>query len=242
MKRNAIAAILLSAFIYAGAATAEDLPKSQPAAESGTATAEDLPKPQAAAESGSIMNSVKAFLGLDGKDEKAPTVEDETPGSGQSPMALTDNPDFNYVANLIPLHQSAVESAKSLLASSQNAVVKDVAEQISSRLLEEIETLKTFSFELQNTASKRNPEEVAAFNTETVTILQSLERDAKSVKTNHAEKDFINGLIVHHSGVLKLTEGILKVSQNDKVIALAQNQKMRAESEIRILQDLLAQL
>lgn len=225
MKRNAIAAIFLSAFIYAGAATAED-----------------LPKPQAAAESGAIMNSVKAFLGLDGKDEKAPTVKNETPGSGESPIALTDDPDFNFVANLIPLHQSAVESAKSLLASSQNAVVKDVAEQIASRLLEETEALKTLSLELQNKASKRSPEEAAAFNTETVTILQSLERDAMSVKTNHTEKDFINGLIVHHGGVLKLTEEILKVSQNDQVIALAQNQKLRTESEIRILQDLLTQL
>ena len=225
MKRNAIAAILLSAFIYAGAATAEDLPKPQPGAESGA-----------------IMNAVKAFLGLDGKDEKTPTGKDKTPGAGQSPTALTDNPDFNFVANLIPLHQSAVESAKSLLASSQNAVVKDVAEQIASRLPEEIDTLKTFSLELQKRASKHNPEEAAAFNTETVTILESLERDAKRVKTNRAEKDFINGLLVHHGGVLQLTEAILKVSQNDKVIALAQNQKLRAESEIRLLRDLLAQL
>lgn len=225
MKRTAIAAVLLSAFIYAGAATAEDLPKAQESAPSN-----------------SIMSAVKEFMGLNAKETTLEAAATDASAHEVLPMALTNNLDYNFVANLIPFQETTIESAKFVLANSQNAVVKDLAEQLASRGQSELEAVKALSLELQNTKSEWSPEVVESFNATAKTILTQTHEAMMAVKTGNVDKDFVTGLILHHEGIVKLSDEILKLTKNDKVTTLANNLKLTQANEIKILQDLLAKL
>lgn len=225
MKRTAIAAVLLSAFIYAG-----------------TATAEDLPKAQDNAPSNSLMSAVKEFMGLNAKETTLEATATDTTTNEVLPMALSNNLDYNFVANLIPFQETTIESAKFVLANSQNAVVKDLAEQLASREQSELEAVKALSLELQNTKAEWSPEVIENFNTATKTILTKTHESILSSKTDNVDKDFVTGLILHHKGIMQLSDEILKITKNDQVTTLANNLKLTQESEIKILQDLLANL
>lgn len=225
MKKTAIVAVLLSAFIYAGTATAEDMPKAQ----------EGTP-------ANSLMSAVKEFMGLNAKETKLETAATDVSAQEVQPIALSENLDFNFVANLIPFQEMTIKSARFVAANSQNANVKDLAEQLASREQLELEAIQALSLELQKAETKWSPEVVENFNAAAKTILNKTYEDMSSVKTGNAEKDFVTGLIRHHEGIMKLSDEILKVTQNDKVKALANNLKLTQESDIKVFQDLLAKL
>lgn len=225
MKRTAIAAILLSAFIYAGAATAEDLPQAQNSVPDN-----------------SLMSAVKEFMELNTKETTLDAAATDASAQEAQKIATTDNLDFNFVANLIPIQETTIASAKYVLANSPNPVVKDFAEQLASREQLELEAVQTLSLELQNTEAKWSPEAVESFNAATQAILTKTHENMLAVKTGDADKDFVTELIHHHEGIVKLSEEILKVSQNEKVIALANSLKVTQATEITNLQDLLTKL
>ncbi len=80
--------------------------------------------------------------------KKSPTISETMINSMHKPMmdttfAESDNIDLNYLSNMIPHHQGAIDASEILLKYTQNENIKNIAKRIIQSQGQEIETFKT---------------------------------------------------------------------------------------------------
>ncbi len=80
--------------------------------------------------------------------KKSPTISETMMNSMHKPMmdttfAESDNIDLNYLSNMIPHHQGAIDASKQILQYTQNENIKNIAKRIIQSQGQEIETFKT---------------------------------------------------------------------------------------------------
>lgn len=61
----------------------------------------------------------------------------------QIPFLESDNLDLNFISNMIPHHQGAIDASKQILQYTQNEQIKTIAKHIIQTQEKEIETFKT---------------------------------------------------------------------------------------------------
>lgn len=61
----------------------------------------------------------------------------------QTPFLESDNLDLNFISNMIPHHQGAIDASKQILQYTQNEQIKTIAKHIIQTQEKEIETFKT---------------------------------------------------------------------------------------------------
>lgn len=152
----------------------------------------------------------------------------------KEPFLQSDNVDLNFIANMIPHHQGAVDSAKFVLKHAKNQKVKKIAQDIIKAQEKEI---KDFNAMLESLKAQKNiysPKEVTLFNKDAKADMEAMHKAMSDVKlSNNIDKDFLAGMIPHHEGAVAASKQILQYSQNEQVKKIAQDIITAQEKEIK---------
>lgn len=161
----------------------------------------------------------------------------------QVPFLDGDNLDLNFIANMIPHHQGAVESSKLLLKHSKNQKVRAIAQKIIKDQKAEIAEFEQLIPELQGQKKLYSPKEVTLYNNQAKADMEEMGRLMSEAQlSNKLDRDFLTAMIPHHKGAVDASNEILKYTQNEIVKEIAQRIINIQEKEILEFEKLLKTL
>lgn len=159
------------------------------------------------------------------------------------PFLESDNLDLNFITNMIPHHQGAVDSAEFVLKHSKNKQIRAIATEIIKTQKSEIEQFNAMLEELENQKQLYSPKEVTLFNNQAKADMEAMHKAMNEVPlTNKIDRDFLQVMIPHHQGAVEASKQILIYSQNKLVREIAQTIIDTQEKEIEQFNKLLTKL
>lgn len=165
-----------------------------------------------------------------------------------APMMLQDpseskSPEIDYLTDMIPHHQGAVDSATLLLPHITDDELKTLAQNIISSQTKEIEDFKALleSNTLTNTTlSNTDYKEFLKANKK---AMESMMHQMHAVQpTDDIQKDFVRAMIAHHNGAIKTSKIVLAYAKDPQVRKIAQSIIADQEGEVKLMQKLLKKL
>lgn len=127
-------------------------------------------------------------------------------------MSSTDFSDSisqNFINQMIPHHEAAIEMSKNLLCYTTNLQLQKIADNIISQQGKEIEKMQSM---LSSCCSFKNPkQEVFSYLRQNHVITQNMFSKMKSVKIcNCINESFILEMIPHHEGAIQMAHNALR--------------------------------
>lgn len=167
-------------------------------------------------------------------------VKTETTTSSSTTMTHTTSPttmeeehhmgassEEEFLVNMIPHHQEAVDSAKIIIAKSENAELKKIAEAIVSAQTSEIVTLKGW-------LKSWYP------NTTIKTEWEPMMGDLSKLSAHDLDDTFMENMIKHHEGAIHMAEEVLDVTQRPEIVKLAKAIIATQNAEIATFKKMLS--
>ncbi|WP_343353934.1 DUF305 domain-containing protein [Helicobacter mastomyrinus] len=156
------------------------------------------------------------------------------------PFVEEDNLDFNYLSNMIPHHQGAIEAAELFLKHSKNQKLRAIAQNIIKTQQAEIATYELLITQLKEQKKLYSPKEVTLYNAQAKADMESMLQAMNEVALNQSlNRVFLAGMIPHHQGAITASKQILQYTQNAEIKAIAQQIISTQEAEIETFQTLL---
>uniref|UniRef100_UPI003AF6FBAC DUF305 domain-containing protein n=1 Tax=Campylobacter fetus TaxID=196 RepID=UPI003AF6FBAC len=157
-----------------------------------------------------------------------------------TPFVSSGSVEVDFLSNMIPHHQGAVDSSKLLLEFSKNDTVRKIASTIISDQEKEIkefnDILKNKTYSTTKLDSAKYDEFVAAERLD----MKNMMADMGKVKdTNNVDRDFLESMIFHHKGAIDASNQILKYTKYKTIIQIAKNIIKAQEKEIKEFNELL---
>ncbi|HIV49937.1 DUF305 domain-containing protein [uncultured Helicobacter sp.] len=164
------------------------------------------------------------------------------PMMAQAPCE-SKSPEIDYLTDMIPHHQGAVDSATLLLPHITNDELKTLAQNIIQSQTKEIAEFKA----LLSGGTLSNTELLASnyqeFLKANKKAMDTMMRQMNAVKpTDNIQKDFVQAMIAHHNGAIKTSKIILAYTKDPQVRKIAQGIIADQESEVKLMQKLLTKL
>ncbi|WP_448061801.1 DUF305 domain-containing protein [Cellulomonas hominis] len=170
----------------------------------------------------------------------------DMPGMSSSPSSPTgteETADFNdadvtFATDMIPHHRQAVEMANLAPSRAQNQQVMDLAMQIQDAQDPEIQTMSGWL----TAWGKPVPEDMSGMDMSgSMPGMMSAEEMSELEGMSGAEFDemFLEMMIKHHQGAIRMAETELADVENPDAIALAQQVKAAQTAEIATMKGLL---
>lgn len=157
--------------------------------------------------------------------------DDESAGTGDTPAqsAAGNGIDRAFVADMVPHHKSAVQMAKIAKRRGQSAFVKDLAHDI----------IRTQDAEITTMQGIASPLDAAGVKAKSLGIPEDqmgMEMDDSELRTaDPFDRAFIDMMIAHHQGAIRMARVELVKGSNPKALQLA-NQIIAAQArEIRAM-------
>lgn len=161
----------------------------------------------------------------------------------QVPFLESDNLDLNFITNMIPHHQGAVEASELLLKHSKNQKVRAIAQRIIKDQKAEIAEFEQLIPELKNQKKLYSPKEVTLYNNQAKADMEEMSKVMSEVQlSNKIDRDFLSSMIPHHKGAIDASSEILKYTQNELVKEIAQRIIDAQEKEILEFEKILKTL
>lgn len=163
----------------------------------------------------------------------------------QTPFVESGIVEKDFLANMIPHHQGAIDSAKFLLNNNlaSNEKLRQIAKNIIATQEKEIAEFNTLLSAKTYEKSKISTEKYEEFLSEEKQITDAMHGAMSSVKTNaNPQKSFALAMISHHQGAIDLSKQILKYSNDKKISQIAKDIITAQEKEIAEFQALLKEL
>lgn len=164
--------------------------------------------------------------------EKIPTMEGMDHGSiNMNTMTgemahMGASTEEEFIANMIPHHQEAVDTASIIVAKTQNAELKKIAENIVSAQKTEIALLGSWMKSwYPNNAIK-------------VSYMPMM-RDLSKLSDHDLDDAFMEDMVKHHEWAVHMAEEVLEVSQRPEIVKMANDIIRTQNAEIAIFKKLL---
>ncbi len=155
----------------------------------------------------------------------------------------TDNPDVDYLYNMIPHHQGAIDSSKKLLETTTNEQLISLANAIIAEQEKEIAEFTALIPELMAKATSYAEIDTKAFADKAEMLMyQMMAEMTKITISANDDINFIQGMIPHHQGAIDASKQILEVTKDDKIKEIANRIISAQEKEISTMHMLLASL
>ncbi|NKG21796.1 DUF305 domain-containing protein [Paeniglutamicibacter terrestris] len=176
-----------------------------------------------------------------GADENMPGMDHSTSATSSSPAATTvvehNSADTMFAQMMIPHHEQAVEMSDIMLAKSgMDPKIETLAQDIKAAQGPEIQKmtdwLTGWSEPATMTGNHGMDGMMSDADLDKLTAAQGTE----------ASKLFLTQMIAHHEGAVKMAQTEVTDGKNADAVALAQTIVSSQESEIKDMQDLLADL
>lgn len=151
----------------------------------------------------------------------------------------TGDPAIDFLYGMIPHHKAAIEMSKSLLKyGGENAEIKKIAENIISTQSKEIEQMKDMIKRMGSNPQVDEKKEQAYLKEYNDMFNKHTNNDDMG-NTNSVDKAFAIGMIKHHKMAISMSEIILKYTDNQEVVNLANNIIDLQKREIKQMQEII---
>lgn len=158
-------------------------------------------------------------------------------GMEQAPK--TGDPSLDFLYEMIPHHEAAVSMAENIMKYSDNDQVKQLAANIIRDQLAGIGKLEALKNSLKMNPKVNKQAEASylkSYNTIYKTMITAMQ-DAKP--TGNIDKDFLEEMIPHHEGAIKMSQNILKYTQNNELKTILQNIITTQQKQVTEMKNLL---
>lgn len=156
------------------------------------------------------------------------------------PFVSEDNIDFNFISNMIPHHQGAIDSSKLILQHSKNTKIRQIAQNIIKVQEAEIEEFKALLPLLKEQKQLYSPKESTLYNKQAKEDMETMEKAMSEIPlAQRVEHDFLMGMISHHQGAVESSKLVLRYTQNESIKAIAQRIVDSQSEEIEYFYKLL---
>lgn len=156
-------------------------------------------------------------------------------------VSMSCNSDIDFLSDMIPHHQGAIDSSKLYLQIGKNDELKKIANNIIKTQQDEIdyfnELIDTLTKEAKKDCESKDYELFQVTNKDAMDKM--MEQMSKVTASNNADNDFAKAMIEHHKGAIKSAQLILKYTKNPQVQDIANNIIKAQEDEIKTMQGLI---
>lgn len=159
----------------------------------------------------------------------------------QEKFLESDYLDLNYITNMIPHHQGAIDASQIVLKYSKNPTIRKIAQKIIKDQKAEIEEFGILLPTLETQKKLYSPKEVTLFNQQAKSDKNTMIQEMNDLNlTPNINKNFLALMILHHQCAIDTSKEILKYTQNEQVRALAQRIIQSQEQEVKEFEILLS--
>lgn len=158
----------------------------------------------------------------------------------KNPLVQTNDIERDYLTNMIPHHQGAIDSSKLLLQHTKSEEMKKIATNIINAQEKEIQEFKEILEKNLYKKTQLNEEEYKKFVQEEKELMQKMMLLMGAVKeSKNINKDFLEGMIAHHQGAVDASKQILFYSKDETIREIAKKIILDQEKEIQEFTQLL---
>lgn len=151
----------------------------------------------------------------------------------------TGDPAIDFLYGMIPHHKVAIEMSKSLLKyGGQNVEIKKIAENIITTQSKEIEKMKDM-IKYMELNPKIDEKKEQDYLTEYNNLLNKNMKNNDINNINSVDKAFAIEMIKHHEMAIHMAEIILKYTDNQEVIDMANNIIKMQTGEIKQMKEII---
>lgn len=177
-------------------------------------------------------------------------VNNQIVDSMHMPMMNTDfvqsgNVDKDFIANMIPHHQGAIDSAKMILEYSSNKDVRNIAQNIINAQEKEIAEFTALLDDNKLTNTQISDEDYAKFVADEKNAMNEMMNKMMAVtKTRDlktADYTFILAMKYHHEGAVNASKQILAYTNDPTIKKIAQQIISDQDKEIQEFDKLIEQ-
>ena len=127
---------------------------------------------------------------------------------GMTCANLTDSISSNFISQMIPHHQAAIEMCQNLLRFTTNVPLQNIAQNIICEQTRSIENMQEIACGCEQCTNCR--QDLCQYQERANCIMNTMFRDMKCVNgTNQINADFIRQMIPHHRGAIEMCQNAL---------------------------------
>lgn len=170
--------------------------------------------------------------------DMSPSGAPSASGSSASPTAAANQADKMFAAMMIPHHQQAISMSDLILAKKDlDPEIKSLAEQIKGAQQPEIDTMNRWLEEWGG------PPDHSGHGSDDGGMMTPEEmRELRSADTDKAQTMFLEGMIEHHEGAIRMAKTEIADGENPDAIAMAESIVTSQQEEITTMQGILDRL
>ena len=151
----------------------------------------------------------------------------------ETEVQVTKNPDIDYIVNMIPHHQGAIDASEEYLLVATEENGKVLAKNIIAAQKKEIEDFNALIVELKKTNTDYSEIDYVTFGDESKVIMGAMMTSMMGVTlTENPDIDFLAGMTPHHQGAVDASMKILEVTKDERIKTVANNIIVAQKKEI----------
>lgn len=144
---------------------------------------------------------------------------------GMLGIVTTGDINLDYLYGMIIHHQGAIDmSQKFLKCGGQNSQVKQLAENIINAQIDSIIKMNAIIENLSKSPTIDEAKEESYLKEYNEALNNMMDEFSKIELSGNIDRDFLQGMIVHHQGAIDIVNAILKYSNNDDVKTIAEEE------------------
>jgi len=150
---------------------------------------------------------------------------------------ITDNITINFITAMVPHHQSAIYMCQNLLRFTDYELLKNIAENIISmqtRGIGHMREIAITSYGYSNTRRDISLYERAYFSI----TRNMLCRMRNAPISNNINLNFIDEMIPHHEGAIRMCENVLKYKIDPRLVDIANSIIVEQTNEVKELKEI----
>ena len=160
-----------------------------------------------------------------------------------APYSETMNPDVDFLVNMTPHHQGAIDSSTKMLEVGKSKEVMELSKNIIAAQEMEIAQFEKVIEELKVKADDYSAVDLKKYNMEATTIMNDMMKNMSALElTGNADIDMLDSMIIHHQGAIDSSNKILEITKNQTIMDIAKKIVMDQEKEIAEMTELSKKL
>ena len=156
---------------------------------------------------------------------------------------ITDNPDVDFLYNMIPHHKGAVVSSEEYLKYGKNKSVRALATSIIASQNKEMKEFSEVINNLNKKATKYDKKAVEKVSKDSQQEMMNMMKAMHNVTASgDMDKDYLMGMIPHHQAAIDSSKIILTITTDETVKEIANRIIADQEKEIAAMKVMLSNM
>lgn len=155
---------------------------------------------------------------------------------GMQGVSMSCNINIDFLTDMIPHHQMAIDSATMYLDEAKNEILKEIAQKIIDVQSDEIEYFQELIDKLNKEKKDCDSVSYKEFQDKTQMNMEAMMQGMYKEQSGDIDIDFAKAMIEHHKGAVANAKLILEYSNNAEIKEIAKNIIQTQDEEIEQMQ------